>query len=178
MYRNACLSWKITTCVSFVSCDSVRFGTLPWFHVYFVLKLQTTQKEVREVWIQRSLYHVHSCRLLNPSRLNAGDSGDSTLKQEQEQGLQGNTTSVPWNIKPRTAVNFDVILMRPGVNSSVKGSHSLLHRTEYLFHLPEQHRRTRLAQFSVSSSCSNFTGIFCQIHIDTDPWELMQLVLV
>lgn len=141
MYRNACLSWKITTCVSFVSRDSVRFGTLPWFHVYFVLKLQTTQKEVREVWIQRSLYHVHSCRLLNPSRLNAGDSGDSTLKQEQEQGLQGNTTSVPWNIKPRTAVNFDVIVTRPGVNSSVKGSHPLLQRTEYLSHLPEQHRR-------------------------------------
>lgn len=88
--------------------------------VPLVMKLQITQRQAWNVRarIQRSQYHVHSYRLLNSSRFSASDSGDSTLRRQEE--IQGNTTSVQWNIRPKTAVNFGVILMRPAVNSSVR----------------------------------------------------------
>lgn len=118
---------------------------------------------------------------LNPSSFTASDSGDSTLKQEQEQAIQGNTTSVPWNIKPKTAVNFGVILMTPGVNSSVRDREAaILFYRELSIYLIYQNNTegSKPAQFSISSGCSDFTGVFWQIYIDTDLWELIQLVLV
>lgn len=65
--------------------------------------------------------------------------------------------------------------MRPAVNSSVRDRKAELSLSLICQSSTEG---SKPAKIFISSDCSNYVGIFWQIYIDTDLWQLIQLVLV